>query len=128
MATALGTCSLRTVVSPGRTLWEWFVSPGRTLWERNHCERPFAFPSSMRVHVTPMSKRQMTSLPLSLRTSSLAPRPERSGKAILGDPGAVSRAGRKGAGPTDRPWVSEDAGELARRPTFSRFACRKQGL
>ena len=33
---------------------------------------------------------------------------------ILGDPGAVSRAGRKGAmkvfGSTDCPWVSEDGG------------------
>ena len=36
-----------------------------TLWmERNRWERPFAFPSSMRVHVTPKSKRQITSLPL----------------------------------------------------------------
>ena len=32
--------------------------------------------------------------------------------AILGDPGAVSRAGKKArrkfSSPTDRPWVSED--------------------
>ena len=32
--------------------------------ERNYSERSFAFPSSMRVHVTPTSKRQMTVLPL----------------------------------------------------------------
>ena len=31
------------------------VSPGRTLRERNHCEQPFDFPSSMRLHVTPTS-------------------------------------------------------------------------
>ena len=31
------------------------VSPGRTLRERNHCEQPFDFPSSMRRHVTPTS-------------------------------------------------------------------------
>ena len=31
---------------------------------RNHCEQPFAFPSSMRVHVSPTSKTQMTSLSL----------------------------------------------------------------
>ena len=29
-----------------------FSRPDATLrWERNHCEQPFAFPSSMRVHV-----------------------------------------------------------------------------
>ena len=50
---------LRPVVSPGRTL--------RLRRERNHCEQPFAFPSSMRVHVTPRSKRQMTSLSLVLQ-------------------------------------------------------------
>ena len=31
------------------------VSPGRALRERNHCEQPFDFPSSMRLHVTPTS-------------------------------------------------------------------------
>ena len=36
-----------------------------TLWmERNRWERPFAFPSSMLVHLTPESERQITSLPL----------------------------------------------------------------
>ena len=33
-----------------------FSRPDATLrWERNHCEQPFAFPSSMHVHV--MTKR-----------------------------------------------------------------------
>ena len=32
--------------------------------ERNHCKQLFAFPSSMRVHVIPTSKRQMATLPL----------------------------------------------------------------
>ena len=31
---------------------------------RNHCEHPFAFSSSMCVHITPTSKRTMKSLPL----------------------------------------------------------------
>ena len=43
------------------------VSPGpaaKLRRERNHCEQPFAFPSSMRIQVTYTSKRQMTSLAL----------------------------------------------------------------
>ena len=45
---------------------QWFSSrPNATLRrERSYFERPFDFPSSMRVHVTPTSKRQMTSIPL----------------------------------------------------------------
>ena len=31
------------------------VSPGQTLRERDHCEEPFDFPSSMRLHVMPTS-------------------------------------------------------------------------
>ena len=31
------------------------VSPGRKIRVRNHCEQPFDFPSTMRVHVTPTS-------------------------------------------------------------------------
>ena len=59
---------------------------------------------------------------------------------ILGDPGAVSRAGRKGAtkvfkhfcrafspGPTDRPWVSEDEKwvncELGAQATQTNILC-----
>ena len=49
----------RAVVSPGRTL--------RLRRERNHALQATvssAFPSGMRVHVMPRSKRQMAALPL----------------------------------------------------------------
>ena len=43
-----------------------FSWPDSTLRrEKNHCEQPFAFPSSMRVHVTPRFKRHMMYITLS---------------------------------------------------------------
>lgn len=39
---------------------------GRLQRDRNHYEQPFAFPSSMRVHMMPTLKSQMASLPLVL--------------------------------------------------------------
>ena len=50
--------NLRAVISPDQTLRYQGRETTANLWER-----PFALPSSMRVHVTPASKRQMTPLP-----------------------------------------------------------------
>ena len=37
-----------------------FCRPDAPLrWERNHCEQPFAFPSSMRVHVMTRQQREL---------------------------------------------------------------------
>ena len=50
---------------PFSTSYPGFSRPDATLLrERNHYEQTFSFPSRMRVHVMPTSKRQMASLPL----------------------------------------------------------------
>ena len=60
-----------------------FSRPDAALWrERNHCERPYALPLSMRVHVAPTSKRQTTPLPVvsweqSWRVRACRARPEK---------------------------------------------------
>ena len=52
--------------TPSLPCKQWFLQAGRYAIKegrKNHCEQPFAFPNSMRVHVTPTLKRQMTALP-----------------------------------------------------------------